>query len=143
MGSDGDREPRQRHDEPPERQGEPPEPQGVDELRADPESRASRPEPPEPEEQRGRIPQTRIGRSAKLGTAIGTQIGFAIAGFSPTIAAALDGEDGTNWLPVAIFTAALCIVNVLAVASGRETSRVPTEQLGTRSSGTTTESVPA
>ena len=77
------------------------------------------------------------------GTAIGTQIGFAIAGFSPTIAAALDGEDGTNWLPVAIFTAALCIVNVLAVASARETSRVPTEQLGTRSSGTTTESVPA
>ena len=34
---------------------------------------AGRPEPPEPEEQRGRIPQTRIGRSAKLGTAIGTQ----------------------------------------------------------------------
>jgi predicted unusual protein kinase regulating ubiquinone biosynthesis (AarF/ABC1/UbiB family) len=73
MGSDGDREPRQRQDEPPERQGEPPERQGVDELRADPESQASRPEPPEPEEQRGRIPQTRIGRSAKLGTAIGTQ----------------------------------------------------------------------
>jgi MFS family permease len=70
------------------------------------------------------------------GTAIGTQLGFAIAGFSPTIAAALDGEDGTNWVPVAIFTAALCVVNVLAVASARETHRVPTEQLGTRGSGT-------
>ena len=66
------------------------------------------------------------------GMAIGTQIGFAIAGFSPTIAAALDGEDGTNWVPVAVFTAVLCLVNVVAVATARETYRVPTEQLGTR-----------
>jgi MFS family permease len=75
------------------------------------------------------------------GMAIGTQIGFAIAGFSPTIAAALDGEDGTNWLPVAIFVAVLCLVNVAAVATGRETFRVPTEQLGTH--GRPAESVPA
>jgi MFS family permease len=66
------------------------------------------------------------------GMAIGTQLGFAIAGFAPTIAAALDGEDGTSWVPVAVFTALLCLVNVAAVASGRETHRVPTEQLGTR-----------
>jgi predicted unusual protein kinase regulating ubiquinone biosynthesis (AarF/ABC1/UbiB family) len=66
MGSDGDRDPR-------ERQGEPAGRKGVDKLRADEEGRAGRPEPPEPEEQRGSIPQTRIGRSAKLGTAIGTQ----------------------------------------------------------------------
>ena len=46
--------------------------QGVDALRADPEGEA-RQEPSEPEEQRRKIPQTRIGRSAKLGTAIGTQ----------------------------------------------------------------------
>ena len=46
--------------------------QGVDALRADPEGEA-RQEPSEPEEQRRRIPQTRIGRSAKLGTAIGGQ----------------------------------------------------------------------
>ena len=64
------------------------------------------------------------------GMAIGTQIGFAIAGFSPTIAAAIDGPDGTNWLPVAVFTAILCLVNVVAVATARETYRVPTEQLG-------------
>ncbi len=64
------------------------------------------------------------------GMAIGTQIGFAIAGFSPTIAAALDGEDGTNWVPVAVLTAVLCLVNVVAVASSRETYRVPTEELG-------------
>lgn len=64
--------------------------------------------------------------------AIGTQLGFAIACFSPTIAAAIDGEDGTNWVPVAVLTAVLCLVNVLAVATARETYRVPTERLGTR-----------
>ena len=66
------------------------------------------------------------------GMAIGTQLGFAIAGFSPTIAAAIDGPDGTSWVPVAVFTAVLCLVNVLAVATARETYRVPTEELGTR-----------
>jgi MFS family permease len=71
------------------------------------------------------------------GMAIGTQIGFAIAGFSPTIAAAIDGEDGMNWVPVAVLTAALCLVNVLAVATGRETYQVPTERLGTRPAPTT------
>ncbi|CAM3587998.1 MFS transporter [Kibdelosporangium persicum] len=63
------------------------------------------------------------------GMAIGTQIGFAIAGFAPAIAAAIDGA---GWVPVAVFTAALCAVNIVAVASGRETYRVPTEQLGLR-----------
>jgi predicted unusual protein kinase regulating ubiquinone biosynthesis (AarF/ABC1/UbiB family) len=45
---------------------------GVEILRDD-LSRRPREERPEPEQQEGRIPQTRIGRSAKLGTAIGTQ----------------------------------------------------------------------
>src|SRR5215211_1808088 len=45
---------------------------GVEILRADLGSRAMR-ERPEPEKQEGEIPQTRIGRSAKLGTAIGGQ----------------------------------------------------------------------
>src|SRR5215203_7016306 len=47
--------------------------QGVDALRADPDRHANRAGPDEPEEQRRKIPQTRIGRSAKLGTAIGSQ----------------------------------------------------------------------
>ena len=71
------------------------------------------------------------------GMAIGTQLGFAIAGFSPTIAAALDGEDGRSWVPVAVFTAVLCLVNVLAVVTARETYRVPTERLGERRSSKT------
>ncbi|GAA2362026.1 MFS transporter [Saccharopolyspora halophila] len=65
------------------------------------------------------------------GMAIGTQIGFALAGFSPSIAEAIGtGSDG--WIAVALFTAGLCLLNVLAVASGRETHLVPTEELGLR-----------
>src|SRR3954454_18344117 len=44
----------------------------VEVLRADLSNRP-RSKPPEPEEQERKIPQSRIGRSAKLGTAIGTQ----------------------------------------------------------------------
>jgi predicted unusual protein kinase regulating ubiquinone biosynthesis (AarF/ABC1/UbiB family) len=59
MGSDEEREQRKE--------------QGVDALRADPEQRARESDPLEPEEQHGRIPKSRIGRSARLGTAVGTQ----------------------------------------------------------------------
>jgi len=64
------------------------------------------------------------------GMAIGTQIGFAVAGFTPTISAAIAGEGSANWLGVAIFTAGLCLLNVIAVATGRDTHRVPTADLG-------------
>lgn len=64
------------------------------------------------------------------GMAIGTQIGFAIAGFTPSISAAIAGPNSANWVGVAIFTAALCLVNVVAVATGRETFRTPTAELG-------------
>ena len=47
---------------------------GVRILRSDLSGRG-RQDPPEPERQERKIPQTRIGRSAKLGTAIGTQAG--------------------------------------------------------------------
>ncbi|WNV86032.1 MFS transporter [Umezawaea sp. Da 62-37] len=64
------------------------------------------------------------------GMAIGTQIGFAVAGFTPTISAAIAGDKSANWVGVAAFTAALCLVNVIAVATGRETFRTPTADLG-------------
>ena len=67
MGSDRDTD---RVDEP-EREGQS-QSWAIDVLRAD-LRRRPRSEPPEPERQEGRIPQTRIGRSAKLGTAIGGQ----------------------------------------------------------------------
>jgi hypothetical protein len=66
------------------------------------------------------------------GMAIGTQIGFAIAGFAPTIATAIAGTGKDSWLGVSIFIAVLCLINVAAVATGRETYKVPTEDLGVK-----------
>ncbi|MFC5745820.1 MFS transporter [Actinomadura rugatobispora] len=66
------------------------------------------------------------------GTAIGTQIGFAIAGFAPSIAGAIAGDGPGAWLGVSIITAVLCLINIAAVATGRETYKVPTDQLGVR-----------
>ncbi|WP_169064538.1 MFS transporter [Geodermatophilus dictyosporus] len=39
------------------------------------------------------------------GMAIGTQIGFALGGFSPVIATAIVGEGSGGWVPVALLTA--------------------------------------
>ncbi|MEU6762101.1 MFS transporter [Streptomyces sp. NPDC046853] len=72
------------------------------------------------------------------GMAVGTQIGFAVAGFAVTFAAQIAGPDGDNWLGVAVFTAAFCAICAIAVATGRETHRVPTAGLGLRGDGTTT-----
>ncbi|MEU9288705.1 MFS transporter [Streptomyces sp. NPDC048275] len=77
----------------------------------------------------GEMFSTRVRLS---GMAIGTQIGFAVAGFAVTFAAQIAGPDGDNWSMVALFTAALCIPPVLAVLTARETHKVPTEQLGER-----------
>ncbi|WP_405918270.1 MFS transporter [Streptomyces sp. NBC_00728] len=77
----------------------------------------------------GEMFSTRIRLS---GMAIGTQIGFAVAGFAVTFAAEIAGPDGTDWTAVALFTAALCIPPVVAALSARETHTVPTEQLGGR-----------
>ncbi|MGR3868534.1 MFS transporter [Streptomyces graminifolii] len=78
----------------------------------------------------GEMFSTRVRLS---GMAIGTQIGFAVAGFAVTFAARIAGPDGTDWSSVALFTAALCVPPVIAAISARETHTVPTELLGTRS----------
>lgn len=66
------------------------------------------------------------------GMAIGTQIGFAVAGFAVTFAAHFAGPGGDNWSAVALFTAALCVPPVLAALTARETCKVATEDLGER-----------
>jgi MFS family permease len=66
------------------------------------------------------------------GMAIGTQIGFAISGFAVTFAEQIAGPEGDNWVGVAVFTAAVCVLCAVAVVTGRETYRVPTAQLGLR-----------
>ncbi|WP_055494063.1 MFS transporter [Streptomyces sp. TP-A0356] len=64
------------------------------------------------------------------GMAIGTQIGFAVAGFAVTFAAQIAGPNGTDWFSVALFSAALCLPPVVAALTARETHKVPTERLG-------------
>ncbi|EDY61144.1 MULTISPECIES: MFS transporter [Streptomyces] len=77
----------------------------------------------------GEMFSTRVRLS---GMAIGTQIGFAVAGFAVTFAARIAGPDGTDWSSVALFTAALCVPPVIAALTARETHKVPTEDLGSR-----------
>ncbi|QHA08148.1 MFS transporter [Streptomyces broussonetiae] len=66
------------------------------------------------------------------GVAIGTQTGFAVAGFAVTFAARIAGPGGDDWSAVALFTAALCVPPVVAALSARETHTVPAELLGER-----------
>lgn len=55
------------------------------------------------------------------GMAIGTQIGFAIGGFMPTVAAAIDGNGPDGWPPVAALVLAMSLIAALAIATARET----------------------
>ncbi|MGV1008601.1 MAG: MFS transporter [Dermatophilaceae bacterium] len=71
--------------------------------------------------------ETRVRLS---GMAIGTQFGFALGGFAPTIAAALAGANLENWVPVAVFT---CVCGAVAAVSSlfmRETYKTPVTELG-------------
>jgi MFS family permease len=75
----------------------------------------------------GEMFNTRVRLS---GMAVGTQLGFALAGFAPTICAALQGNDPGNWMPVAAFVSAAAGVAALTVATCRETCRTPMAELG-------------
>ena len=50
------------------------------------------------------------------GMAIGTQIGFAIGGFAPTAAAAIDGGGAGGWVPVATYVFGLSVLAAIAAA---------------------------
>jgi MFS family permease len=75
----------------------------------------------------GEMFDTRVRYS---GMAIGTQIGFALGGFSPTIAEAIVGQGSGGWVPVALLTAGAATVAGLCALTARETAHVPTPQLG-------------
>jgi len=64
------------------------------------------------------------------GMAIGTQIGFAIAGFGPTIAAAVQGSGPDGWKPVAYMTLAACLLAAISASTAKETYRVEMHDLG-------------
>ena len=52
------------------------------------------------------------------GMAIGTQFGFALAGFTPTIAGALMAGEADNWFRVAAFAVGACVISAIAVMTG-------------------------
>jgi len=62
------------------------------------------------------------------GTAIGTQIGFALGGFAPAIAATLMKSGG--WTYVAIFTCVTAVISAIAALTFHETYNIPMEELG-------------
>ncbi|MBP2368223.1 MFS transporter [Pseudonocardia parietis] len=65
------------------------------------------------------------------GTAVGTQIGFALGGFSPTIAAALAGGSAAGWISVAVFGAVICLVAAASAYSARETAHLSLQDIET------------
>ncbi|MFB0835891.1 MFS transporter [Arthrobacter halodurans] len=71
--------------------------------------------------------------SAKVrfsGLAIGTQLGFLMAGFAPSIVAAVGGLEPGGWVPISIFTAIIALISAGSALTARETYRVPTSELG-------------
>ena len=55
------------------------------------------------------------------GMATGTQIGFAIGGFAPVVAAAVQGEGPNAWVPVAPLNSPIGVVASIAAWTARET----------------------
>jgi MFS family permease len=68
------------------------------------------------------------------GLAIGTQLGFLLAGFAPAIVTALGGVEEGGWVVISIFTAAVCLIATGAALTAKETKNVPTGQLGAKAS---------
>ncbi|MCC3265058.1 MFS transporter [Arthrobacter gengyunqii] len=71
--------------------------------------------------------------SAKVrfsGLAIGTQLGFLMAGFAPSIVAALGGLEPGGWVVISLFTAAISIIASVSALTARETYRTATAELG-------------
>ena len=64
------------------------------------------------------------------GVAIGTQLGFLMAGFAPTIVTALGGVQEGGWVVTAGFTAVIALIAAVSAATARETRDVPTSELG-------------
>ena len=66
------------------------------------------------------------------GMAIGTQIGFAIGGFAPTAAAAIAGDGPAGWVPVAAYVLVSSLIAAIAVATARETYKLPLREIDGR-----------
>jgi MFS family permease len=63
------------------------------------------------------------------GFAIGTQLGFLLAGFAPALAADLVGTGG-HWGPVALLGGECGLISAVAAMTAKETARTPQHDLG-------------
>lgn len=63
------------------------------------------------------------------GMAVSLMLGLVLAGFSPAIAQAING-DANNWVGVAIFAACGIAISAVCALLSPETSRIPTAELG-------------
>ncbi|MFF2346865.1 MFS transporter [Pseudarthrobacter sp. NPDC058119] len=71
------------------------------------------------------------------GAATASQLGLVVTGFAPAIAAGIVQPGPVGWLPVAIFTAACCLISALVTAVWvKETYRTRTEDLGRQPAAT-------
>ncbi len=64
------------------------------------------------------------------GMAIGTQIGFALGGFAPAVAATLQRPGPYGWVPVAVLTFAACVIAAISAWTARETYKTEIHALG-------------
>jgi MFS family permease len=64
------------------------------------------------------------------GVALGTQLGFLLAGFSPAIGTAIAGTGNYGWVPVAVFTSICCVISAVSAATAHETYRTDMHELG-------------
>ncbi|MDR0625670.1 MAG: MHS family MFS transporter [Bifidobacteriaceae bacterium] len=71
------------------------------------------------------------------GAATGIQVGLLAAGFTPMISQALVPSGSTNWLPIPIYLAVLCLASGAAALFSRETFKTPLDQLGPKRKETT------
>ncbi len=69
------------------------------------------------------------------GVAVGTQLGFLVAGFAPSIVTALGGVREGGWVVISVFTAVVVMISAGSALTARETKDVPTPLLGQKSSG--------
>ena len=64
------------------------------------------------------------------GVAVGTQLGFLVAGFTPSIVNALGGVREGGWVVISVFTAVVALIASASALTARETKDVPTALLG-------------
>ena len=63
------------------------------------------------------------------GLALGTQIGFALSGQAPALAAKISGSDLQNWVAPSAFTLIVCVFVAVVASTARETSKMTLDEI--------------